>query len=79
MPKKSKKEVESESEVSDSESEQEEKVVKKSKPKESKESKEKKENPWLIHVNKVKEKNKGKSYKEVLLLASKSYKPVKKV
>ncbi len=36
----------------------------------------KKQNPWLDHVEKVKAEsgNKGKSLKEVLKLASKSYK-----
>ena len=34
-------------------------------------------NPWIIHVRKIRQKNKGLSYKECLKLASASYKPLK--
>ena len=33
-----------------------------------------KTNPWLIHVKKIRDKNKGKSLKEILVLAKKTYK-----
>ena len=34
----------------------------------------KKTNPWLVHVKKVRSKNPGKAFKDVLKLASKSWK-----
>jgi len=34
----------------------------------------KKINPWLEHVKRVKEKNKNKTLKEILILAKKTYK-----
>jgi len=34
----------------------------------------KKTNPWLEHVKKVRNQNKGKSLKEILILAKKTYK-----
>ena len=34
----------------------------------------KKKNPWMAHVAKVRSKNKGKSLKEILVIAKKSYK-----
>ena len=34
----------------------------------------KKKNPWMEHVRKVRAKNKGKSLKEILKLAKKTYK-----
>ena len=34
----------------------------------------KKVNPWLVHVKKVSAKHKGKSFKDILKLAKKSYK-----
>jgi len=36
--------------------------------------KSKKSNPWMAHVAKVRAKNKGKSLKEILVMAKKSYK-----
>ena len=33
----------------------------------------KKKNPWMVHVAKVRKDNKGKSFKEVLVIAKKSY------
>ena len=33
-----------------------------------------KTNPWIVHVKKIKSQNKGKSLKDVLKIASKSYK-----
>lgn len=34
----------------------------------------KKGNPWMDHVKKVRAKNKGKTLKEILVIAKKSYK-----
>ena len=34
----------------------------------------KKKNPWMVHVQKVRKANKGKSLKEILKLAKKTYK-----
>ena len=52
------------------------KVVKSKKSKEvkSKKSKgDKKENPWLTHVKKTMKENPNKKFKEVLIIAKKSY------
>ena len=43
-----------------------------------KEAKPRKENVWLKFVKDVREKNQNLSYKEVLQLAKKTYKPVEK-
>jgi hypothetical protein len=34
----------------------------------------KKENPWLIHVKKVMKENPNKKFKEILIMAKKTYK-----
>lgn len=35
-------------------------------------------NPWILHLMKVKEENKGKSLKECMAIAKKTYVPIKK-
>tara|TARA_R100001591_G_scaffold115320_1_gene130711 strand:+ start:2080 stop:2274 length:195 start_codon:yes stop_codon:yes gene_type:complete len=51
------------------------KVMKTNANKKTKSSgKSKKSNPWMAHVAKVRAKNKGKSLKEILVMAKKSYK-----
>ncbi len=35
-------------------------------------------NPWLVHLMEERKKNQDKSFKQVMLIAKKSYKPIKK-
>jgi hypothetical protein len=49
------------------------KVVKSKKTKGSKSKGDKKENPWLTHVKKTMKENPNKKFKEVLIIAKKSY------
>jgi len=38
----------------------------------------KSKNPWIVHVTKVKKANPGKTLKQAIKIAKKSYVPVKK-
>jgi len=44
----------------------------------AKKTQKRKTNPWLVHLMKEKEKNPTKKFSEVMKIAKKSYKPIKK-
>ncbi len=52
------------------------KKEKKTKVVKSKKTKSKKENPWLTHVKKTMKEYPNKKFKEVLVIAKKSYKKI---